>query len=180
MDYVSNRQTAVWYGPPCKATIVRVRVAGSDVPVNKKAKRAFLFQELCFKYLSHSYWKHDLNERQLDDWGYLCRPTTGQVGPVTVDNASKHAFGLADDIDADENVRGSSALGSEIWQKAERAVRMLERTFFTWGGRFSTPDPHHFEVARPPSYIFKRLDRKGRPRRWYAKQIGWEGPVSTF
>ncbi len=179
MKYVSNTETARRYGPPCRQPIVPIRISGSDVPLNKKAKRMFLWFDLVFKELTPLYWKNDLKERQLDTWGYMCRPTTGSSGSVTVSNASKHAWGLAVDLDADENVRGTRAVASEIWRKGEKAVRMLEKTCFTWGGRFGTPDPHHFEIAQTRSWALKHLDRKGRPRKWYAKKIGWKGPTST-
>lgn len=178
MQYVGNSTVAQWYGPPCKQPVVRVKLAGNNVPVNKKAERLFKFMELCFKQYDKLY--KDLTERHLDDWGGMCRPVTGNSGPVTVANASKHAWWLAVDIDADENVRGSVAKNSEIWVKGGdgRCVRMLQTAGFTWGGLFSTPDPHHFEVAVPQSWILKRFDRNGKPRRWFAKQIGWKGPTS--
>lgn len=175
MNYVSNSKIAEWYGPPCKQPIVTIKLAGSNVHVNKKIKRLFLWQEIVFSLFPHLY--KDLNERHLDDWGGMCRPVTGNSGPVTVANASKHAWWIATDIDADENVRGTNPLKSEIWLKGGdgKAVRLLEATGFTWGGRFSTPDPHHFEAAVPKRWVLARFNRRGKLRPWFSKQLRKEG-----
>ena len=175
MQYVANTQIAEWYGPPCKQPIVRVKVAGNSVPMNKKVQRLIRWQERVFKKFPQLY--RDLTERHLDDWGNNCRPVTGSSGAVTISNASKHAWGIADDIDADENVRGTDPLRSELWVKGGngKCVKLLERTGFTWGGRFSTPDPHHFEVAVSPAWIRKHFTLRGTPRRWFRKQLLREG-----
>lgn len=165
MEYVSTTQIQEWYGDPCHQPIVTVRLAGSNVHVNKKLKRAFLFMEWVFENTAPKYWKNDLNERHLDDWGYNCRRIAGSS------TWSKHAWGIAVDLDADENAQGVPPQQSEIWHKGKRAVLILEHAF-TWGGRFSYPDPHHFEAARPPRWYRRRIKRNGVPRRWWKKKLG--------
>lgn len=175
MEYVSNAKIAGWWGPPCKQPVISLKIAGSSVPVNRGARRIFRWQERCFKKFERLY--KDLTERHLDDWGGLCRNVTGIPGPVTTEKASKHAWWLADDIDADENVRGTDPFKSEIWVKGGNGdcVRLLEATGFTWGGRFSTPDPHHFEVAVSPEWIRKHFTVRGTPKRFFKKQLRAKG-----
>lgn len=173
MQYVSNSQIQAWYGAPCHQPIVPIRVSGSDVPLNKKCKRLFLFFDLCFKTLNYTYWANDLKEKQLDTWGYVCRVIAG------TSTYSKHSWGIAIDLDSDENAQGTPKYDSEIWRKGERSVRMLQKCGFTWGGHFGVPDPHHFEVAVSRRWILARFDRKGRPRKWFAKKVGWKGAVSN-
>lgn len=175
MDYVPNSKIAGWWGPPCKQPTISIKIAGSKVSVNRGARRLFKWQNRVFKMFP-KLWK-DLTERQLDDWGGLCRNVTGISGPVTTDKASKHAWWLADDIDADENVRGTDPFKSEIWLKGGdgRCVRLLEASGFTWGGRFSTPDPHHFEVAVPQAWINARFNVLGFPKRWFKKALRQKG-----
>lgn len=171
MQYVSNSQVAQWYGAACTQPTVQVKLAGSNVSVAKEAARAFRFMQLTFKTYCPKYLRNDLAERHLDDWGGVCRHIAGTR------TWSKHAYWVAVDIDADENAQGVPANSSEIWRKGKGAVVILEKTFFTWGGRFSNPDPHHFEVAVRPARLRACLDNSGKPRPWYAKEIGWKGPV---
>lgn len=57
---------------------------------------------------------------------------------------SRHAWGVAFDVNADEN-----AYGTEPSQDP-RLVRTFERWGFTWGGRWMVPDGMHFEYVGPP------------------------------
>ncbi|MGH2807901.1 MAG: M15 family metallopeptidase, partial [Actinomycetota bacterium] len=54
---------------------------------------------------------------------------------------SMHAFGLAFDVNVTTNAVGTRG---EIHPKI---VRTFERWGFSWGGRWSPPDPMHFELT---------------------------------
>ncbi len=55
---------------------------------------------------------------------------------------SMHAFGLAVDLNVSGNHFGTSG------NLDARVVRTFEKWGFAWGGRWSPPDPMHFELAR--------------------------------
>lgn len=55
---------------------------------------------------------------------------------------SMHAFGLAFDINVSTNHLGTGG------DQHPRVVEILERWGFEWGGRWSRPDPMHFELVR--------------------------------
>lgn len=56
---------------------------------------------------------------------------------------SRHAWGIAVDLNAAANPTGTAPA------QDARAVRVLQRWGFTWGGPWLVPDPMHFEYARP-------------------------------
>lgn len=55
---------------------------------------------------------------------------------------SMHAFGLAIDLNTPTNQLGTRG------DMDPRVVEIFERWGFTWGGRWSRPDPMHFELGR--------------------------------
>ncbi|MDQ3941048.1 MAG: M15 family metallopeptidase [Actinomycetota bacterium] len=55
---------------------------------------------------------------------------------------SAHAFGLALDLNVSDNYLGTRG------DMDPRVVAIFERWGFAWGGRWSRPDPMHFELAR--------------------------------
>jgi hypothetical protein len=55
---------------------------------------------------------------------------------------SMHAFGLAVDLNVSSNQLGTAG------NMDPRVVEIFEKWGFAWGGRWSTPDPMHFELAR--------------------------------
>lgn len=55
---------------------------------------------------------------------------------------SNHAFGLAIDINAPENARGTAG------QMNRQVVAIFERWGFTWGGVWHYTDPMHFEMNK--------------------------------
>ena len=55
---------------------------------------------------------------------------------------SMHAFGLAVDLNVTSNQLGTEG------DMDPRVVEIFERWGFAWGGRWSRPDPMHFELAR--------------------------------
>lgn len=89
---------------------------------------------------------------QADDWGYAHREVGGRwvdgvgfVGGVGV--WSMHAFGVSVDVNAADNPR-QRRLRTNI---PGRVIDLWERHGWYWGGRFSTPDPMHFEYRRTRS-----------------------------
>jgi hypothetical protein len=58
-------------------------------------------------------------------------------------NLSHHSWGMAVDINADENPFGRSP------HMDERIVSVFEKWGFTWGGRWIVPDGMHFEWIEP-------------------------------
>ncbi|MGH9196423.1 MAG: M15 family metallopeptidase, partial [Acidimicrobiia bacterium] len=56
-------------------------------------------------------------------------------------SVSMHAWGLAIDINVKQNPAGSPS------KMDPRVVAAFERWGFRWGGRWSPPDAHHFELA---------------------------------
>ncbi len=57
---------------------------------------------------------------------------------------SRHAWGAAVDLNADENPVGSSG------NQDPRLVEVMRSWGFTWGGGWLVPDPMHFEFAGDP------------------------------
>ena len=55
---------------------------------------------------------------------------------------SAHAFGLAIDLNVSKNLLGTRG------SMDRRVVAIFEKWGFAWGGRWSRPDPMHFELAR--------------------------------
>jgi D-alanyl-D-alanine carboxypeptidase-like protein len=71
---------------------------------------------------------------------YAARHTLAVPGA----SLSHHSWGIAIDINAEQN-----PFGSEPTQD-ERLVEVMERWGMIWGGRFIVPDGHHFEFIAPP------------------------------
>lgn len=57
---------------------------------------------------------------------------------------SRHAWGIAVDINAGQNAYGTQP------RQDPRLVKTFERWGFTWGGRWLVPDGMHFEYVAPP------------------------------
>jgi hypothetical protein len=55
---------------------------------------------------------------------------------------SFHAFGLAVDLNVEGNYYGTRG------NMDPRVVEIFEKWGFEWGGRWSTPDPMHFQLDR--------------------------------
>jgi hypothetical protein len=53
-----------------------------------------------------------------------------------------HAFGLAVDLNVSTNLFGTRG------DMDPRVVEIFEKWGFLWGGRWSQPDPMHFELTR--------------------------------
>lgn len=59
-------------------------------------------------------------------------------------DVSHHAWGVALDVNYDENPTGQESV------QDPRLVEIFERWGFTWGGQWLVRDPAHFEFVRPP------------------------------
>lgn len=152
------------FGPPCKQPIVTIQICGRDVTVNKKAARHFKRLGLILQRYAPMY-AHKIDDF-LDDWGYACRTIAGSS------TYSNHAFGTAVDVDATKNARnGRPYTDSAIWKEAKKAVLQAEKEGFRWGGRYSSPDPMHFETLLTPVQIKARYDRRGEPRAWFKRKL---------
>lgn len=88
-----------------------------------------------------------LSEIQRKGLSPLVREYGGCYVPRFIDRdpdkpLSMHAFGLAVDINVATNQLETTG------DMDPRIVAIFERWGFTWGGRWSRPDPMHFELAR--------------------------------
>jgi hypothetical protein len=71
------------------------------------------------------------------DGGFVWRPQRGSSSIL-----SMHAFGGALDFNANTNKLGTPG------DMHPAVVQMFEASGWTWGGRWSRPDPMHFQFAR--------------------------------
>lgn len=69
-----------------------------------------------------------------DDWSFSSRPIRGTNRP------SNHSWGLAVDIDATQYPQGQRRRQPPGW-----VIDLFEKYGFEYGGRWSNPDPMHFE-----------------------------------
>lgn len=137
--------------------IVQANIFGRSIAVHKDAVRAFKHLSLLFRYHNPRYWDK-VNEGTYDDWGFAHRYIAGTT------TLSNHSFGLATDIDATKNPRTSNPDESDsyIYRKARESILVVERIgFMRWGGRYSSPDPMHFEVIWTPAKIKAEFDKEG-------------------
>jgi len=75
-----------------------------------------------------------------DEWGYASRPIRGSRRP------SNHSWGLAVDLNAQDWPMGQSRNNPPQW-----LVDIMATHGFSWGGKWSRPDPMHFEWMGTPS-----------------------------
>lgn len=134
------------YGQPCRQPIVVMDFCGKPVSVNKKALAHFEALEAIF--LSHPYGRSI--DDIYDDWGYACRRIGGSS------TWSNHAWGIAIDINATRNPMHSGSRGDI----PIAIVLEAEAIGFRWGGRYSTPDPMHFETLLTPAQIEARFNQR--------------------
>lgn len=87
-----------------------------------------------------------LDEGIWDEWGYAYRPVRGtEFDP---NRMSCHASGTAIDLNATRWPRGLRRMTEQQRQVCRSIERKMEGTV-VWGGRWTTtPDEHHWEIAR--------------------------------
>lgn len=99
-------------------------------------------------------------------WGYACRAIAGTSTP------SNHSWGTATDINAPVNPRRADRrFQSDIPAKV---IRFMEGVGWTWGGRWSWPDPMHFEWRGTAAGAWKAADNL---RRFFDAQGGKTPPA---
>lgn len=154
---MATAQSEQWaydhYGDPDSpgwqdANIVAIQFLGRPMHVHRKARNHFLHLERIFRQEAPKY-ARKVNEGVYDDWSYNNRNIAG------TDSKSKHAFGIALDINATTNYRGIR--GDMPGAVAHRA----DDEGFAWGGSWSNPDAMHFETTLTPMQIKRRFDDEG-------------------
>ena len=144
------------YGPPCEGPFVQTFIFGRNLTVHKKAVRAFKRLDRIFKEKCPAYYKAICAES--DTGTYNCRKIAG------TNTYSNHAFGLAIDLDWQENARDGD-WKSEMRDRGMAAVKQVEKEgFMRWGGRYSSPDDMHFEVVMTPLLLRTHYTLEGKRR----------------
>lgn len=138
--------------------IVEIDFLGAPMFVNKKARAHFLRLEKIFQARAPEY-AAAVAAGTPDDWSYVNRTVRGEEAK------SNHAFGLAIDVNALSNPLGTAGdMPAEV-------VEQWEIEGGAWGGRWSRPDPMHFETHLTPEEIRRRYRSDGTPRDWYLEEL---------
>lgn len=142
MKQPSQTQMRAWYGNPhtpgyAQGHIITIK----PLPGPTKLQVNRLLAPVFGGFLVELDTKYDVDDFQLNDWGFYVRPVTGG----TYD--SWHAYGAAVDINAPRNPRHKPV----ITEMPISYVRMLcTKWHLTWGIDFPTPDPMHFQANEAP------------------------------
>lgn len=135
MPTVLEQQKLGWGNPDnpdyLNDHIATVKAVGLTLRVRKELAPIF---KACMLLMDRRY---DLDKGVLDDWSYANRDIRGYPGVK-----SYHAWGLAIDLNATQNV-----MGADHFQFDKRyATRVANACSLTWGGAWtSRPDAMHFE-----------------------------------
>ena len=106
--------------------------------------------------------EYDLDRRK-DDWGYANRDIRGYPG-----SKSYHAWGLAIDLDATENVLGSSTFRF----RRVSTARIAENLSLVWGGSWpSRPDAMHFEFRGSTRDVARAIAKMKRKYPLVARKV---------
>ena len=98
--------------------------------------------EGAFKAIADLGW----NDLVFETQGMTCfRGTITAGDPAAVRTMSEHSMGTAVDFNVFENQQGTTG------SMDPRIVALFEAFGFTWGARFTPPDPMHFEYAPGPA-----------------------------
>jgi hypothetical protein len=161
------RGSAAWarahYGNPDAKNyrdrhIIQIEFLGTILFVNEKASPHFLRLERIFEARAPEY-AATVAGGTPDDWSYGNRAVRGET------TKSNHAFGLAIDINALTNVLGTAG------DMPVEVVEEWEREGGAWGGRFSRPDPMHFETHLTPAEIRARYNPDGTVTDEYLQEL---------
>jgi hypothetical protein len=154
-----------YYGPACKAPMKLITFGqGKKIWVNKDSVRMFRWLNRRFNADSPKYWK--LIGTTSDTGAYSCRNIAGTNTPST------HSWALSIDVRWQRNGYGVSVERSEVWQRAKKVVVKAEKSGFRWGGRFSKPDPMHFEVRLTPAEVRRFFYVSGRKKKSEWRKVG--------
>ena len=152
-----------YYGNPDSSdyrarNIIEIEFLGEPMYVNKKVQRHFFRLAAIFQARAPEY-AATIATGETDDWSYWNRDIRGSTSKST------HAFGIAIDINALENLLGTTG------NIPEEVVRQWEIEGGEWGGDWSRPDPMHFESHLTPAEIRRRYHPDGSPRDWYLEEL---------
>jgi D-alanyl-D-alanine carboxypeptidase-like protein len=131
---------------------VPLRVRDVDFPGGVREE----IRGLCIVLLEESESRGWVRLRPGWCWGAANRAIKSSDGSAT-NTPSNHSWGLAIDINAPENVYGSSH-----WAIPTAMARLWNRYGFRWGGDYPhTKDPMHFEFMGKPTDV-RALTRKAK------------------
>lgn len=131
---------------------------GTTMFVNAKAAPHFLRLARIFEARAPEY-AAAVAAGTPDDWSYSNRDIRGET------TKSYHAFGLAVDVNALTNVLGTAG------DMPMEVVEEWELEGGAWGGRFSRPDPMHFETHLTPKEIRARYEPDGSLTAEYLEEL---------
>jgi hypothetical protein len=161
------RGTPAWaqshYGDPDargykRRSIVTIDFLGRIMWVHRGAQRHFLRLERLFEARAPDY-AASVAAGEVDDWSYSNRTVSG------TSVKSNHSFGLAIDINALANPRGTAGdIPADV-------ASQWEAEGGDWGGDWSVSDPMHFETHLTPEEIRSRYRPDGAPRDWYLQEL---------
>lgn len=138
--------------------IVQIEFLGTTMFVNEKVVPHFYRLERIFEARAPEY-AAAVATGTPDDWSYGNRDVRGGA------SKSNHAFGIAVDVNALSNVLGTTG------DMPLEVVEQWEIEGGGWGGRWSRPDPMHFETHLTPGEIAERYNPDGTPQDWYLEEL---------
>jgi hypothetical protein len=138
--------------------IVQIEFLGTTMFVHEKTIPHFYRLERIFEARAPEY-AAAVATGTPDDWSYGNRDIRGSA------SKSNHAFGIAIDVNALTNVLGTSG------DMPMEVVEQWEIEGGGWGGRWSRPDPMHFETHLTPAEIAERYNPDGTPQDWYLEEL---------
>lgn len=147
--------------PNCQRDkIVPINASGTTFPPGVRAEIAELVVILVeeSKRRGYDFGRRGSGDEDYGCWGYYCRNIGGTSSP------SFHSWGLAIDINAPSNpMRRPLTTDIPSWM-----VNLWEDFGWTWGGKWSLPDPMHFEwagrsVADAARFTALARERFGKP-----------------
>jgi hypothetical protein len=141
-----------------KRHIVQIEFLGTTMFVHEKTIPHFYRLERIFEARAPEY-AAAVATGTPDDWSYGNRDIRGGA------SKSNHAFGIAIDVNALTNVLGTTG------DMPMEVVEQWEIEGGGWGGRWSRPDPMHFETHLTPEEIAERYNPDGTPKDWYLKEL---------
>lgn len=144
MTRTTSELRQLW-APPCTGPFARVTLFGGGmVSVRPSIVEATKALDACFR--AHNYPTHPA-----ETGAYNCRHITGGTG------YSLHAFGIAEDINWNENPYGHTLktdMPAAMIADIEAIRTKSGAQVWRWGGRYSgNKDAMHFEVVASPAEI---------------------------
>lgn len=131
----NSRKLHTWEIPPEGGTRLRLRNgSGGFLLVHLATRFDKRVEDIDRNYLNG----------QLDDWGYAFRPVRGYA------SLSRHAYGLAEDLNATEHPLGATHTFSQKEVAFIHHMLKMYEGCIRWGGDYrGRKDPMHFEINRP-------------------------------